>query len=48
MDQLLERVQTGSFATLNADGTPYITPMHFLHMGCQRVKSLTILPMTHE
>ncbi len=31
MNQLLERVQTGSFATLNSDGTPYITPMHFVH-----------------
>ncbi|WP_312645138.1 pyridoxamine 5'-phosphate oxidase family protein [Hydrogenoanaerobacterium sp.] len=31
MNQLLERVQTGIFATLNSDGTPYITPMHFVY-----------------
>jgi len=31
MNQLLERVQTGSFATLNPDGTPYVTPMHFVY-----------------
>ena len=31
MTQLLKRVQTGSFATLNPDGTPYITPMHFVY-----------------
>lgn len=29
--RLLERSQTGSLATLNADGTPYVTPMHFVH-----------------
>jgi len=31
MNQLLEQVQIGSFATLNSDGTPYITPMHFVY-----------------
>ena len=31
MDELLERVQTGSFVTINSNGTPYITPMHFVY-----------------
>ena len=29
--QLLERSQIGSLATLNFDGTPYVTPMHFVY-----------------
>ena len=29
--QLLERSQTGSLATLNSDGTPYVTPIHFVY-----------------
>lgn len=29
--QLLERSQTGSLVTLNSDGTPYVTPIHFVH-----------------
>lgn len=28
---LLERSQTGSLVTLNSDGTPYVTPMHFVY-----------------
>jgi len=28
--QLLERSQTGSLVTLNSDGTPYVTPIHFI------------------
>ncbi len=28
---LLQRVQTGSLATLNPDGTPYSTPVHFVY-----------------
>lgn len=28
--KLLERSQNGSLATLNEDGTPYVTPMHFV------------------
>lgn len=31
--QLLERAQTGSLATLNPDGTPYNTPIHFIYCG---------------
>lgn len=31
INQLLERTQTGSLATINADGTPYVTPMHFVY-----------------
>lgn len=31
IEELLERVQTASFSTLNADGSPYITPMHFVY-----------------
>lgn len=30
--RLLERTQTGSLATINADGTPYVTPMHFVYV----------------
>lgn len=29
--QLLERSQIGSLVTLNSDGTPYVTPMHFVY-----------------
>lgn len=29
--QLLQRTQTGSLATLNPDGTPYSTPIHFIY-----------------
>lgn len=29
--KLLLRSQTGSLATLNADGAPYITPVHFVY-----------------
>lgn len=29
--QLLGRSQTGSLATLNSDGTPYIIPIHFVY-----------------
>lgn len=29
--RLLERSQTGSLATLNPDGTPYVTPIHFVY-----------------
>lgn len=29
--QLLERSQTGSLVTLNSDGTPYVTPIHFVY-----------------
>ena len=28
--KLLQRSQNGSLATLNEDGTPYVTPMHFV------------------
>ncbi|MFV0527351.1 MAG: pyridoxamine 5'-phosphate oxidase family protein [Lachnospiraceae bacterium] len=31
VNALLKRVQTGSLATLNADGTPYNTPVHFVY-----------------
>ena len=31
MRQLLEHSQTGSLVTLNSDGTPYVTPMHFIY-----------------
>lgn len=31
IQQLLERSQTGSLATLSSDGTPYITPIHFIY-----------------
>ncbi len=33
LNALLSRVQTGSLATLNADGTPYNTPVHFVYMN---------------
>lgn len=29
--QLLECSQIGSLVTLNSDGTPYVTPMHFVY-----------------
>lgn len=32
---LLLRVQTGSFSTINTDGTPYTTPVHFVYMDNQ-------------
>jgi nitroimidazol reductase NimA-like FMN-containing flavoprotein (pyridoxamine 5'-phosphate oxidase superfamily) len=28
---LLQRADTGALATLNADGTPYVTPVHFAY-----------------
>lgn len=28
---LLNRTETCSFATLNTDGTPYVTPMHYVY-----------------
>lgn len=31
LNNLLSRVQTGSLATVNPDGTPYNTPVHFIH-----------------
>jgi nitroimidazol reductase NimA-like FMN-containing flavoprotein (pyridoxamine 5'-phosphate oxidase superfamily) len=31
INHLLLRAQTGSLATLNPDGTPYITPVHFIY-----------------
>ena len=35
MEQLLEREQMACLATVNADGTPYVTPVHFLYWnGC--------------
>ena len=33
ISQLLQRSLTGSLATLNSDGTPYITPIHFIYCG---------------
>nr|WP_283610742.1 pyridoxamine 5'-phosphate oxidase family protein [Faecalispora anaeroviscerum] len=30
---LLERTQTCNLATLNPDGTPYCTPIHFIYWG---------------
>lgn len=33
LNDLLSRVQTGSLATLNPDGTPYNTPVHFVHIN---------------
>ena len=33
INHLLQRAQTGSFATLNPDGTPYSTPIHFVYCG---------------
>lgn len=32
IDELLHKVQTGSLATINSDGTPYIVPVHFLYL----------------
>lgn len=35
MEQLLSRSSTGSLATLNRDGSPYVTPVHFISQnGC--------------
>lgn len=35
IDQLLSRSFTGSLATLNNDGSPYVTPVHFISRnGC--------------
>lgn len=31
IDNLLSSTSTGSLATLNSDGSPYVTPVHFLH-----------------
>ncbi|MEA5058558.1 hypothetical protein SDC9_179505 [bioreactor metagenome] len=31
MESLLHKAQTGCLATLNADNTPYVTPVHFLY-----------------
>ena len=31
IDMLLSSATTGSLATLNSDGSPYVTPVHFLH-----------------
>ena len=31
INNLLQRAQTGSLATLNPDGTPYSTPIHFVY-----------------
>ncbi|MEG6521794.1 pyridoxamine 5'-phosphate oxidase family protein [Desulfotomaculum sp. 1211_IL3151] len=33
INQLLQRAQTGSLVTLNPDGTPYSTPIHFVYCG---------------
>jgi len=33
LNDLLSRVQTGSLATLNADGTPYNTPVHYVYIN---------------
>jgi nitroimidazol reductase NimA-like FMN-containing flavoprotein (pyridoxamine 5'-phosphate oxidase superfamily) len=33
LHDLLSRVQTGSLATLNEDGTPYNTPVHFVYLN---------------
>lgn len=33
LNDLLSRVPTGSLATLNQDGTPYNTPVHFVYMN---------------
>ena len=39
--RLLEEAETGSLATLNADGTPYITPVHFVFReGCVYIHGL--------
>lgn len=31
IDELLVRVSTGSLSTINADGSPYVIPVHFLY-----------------
>lgn len=31
INRLLEHAATGTLATLNPDGTPYCTPIHFVH-----------------
>lgn len=31
IDSLLDRAEVASLATINADGTPYVTPVHFLY-----------------
>lgn len=31
IDNLLSQTQTGCLATLNANGSPYVTPIHFLY-----------------
>ncbi len=33
LNDLLSRAQTGCLATLNADGTPYNTPVHFVYIN---------------
>lgn len=33
IDSLLDSTQVASLATVNADGTPYVTPVHFLYQG---------------
>ncbi|WP_313075087.1 pyridoxamine 5'-phosphate oxidase family protein [Lacrimispora sp.] len=33
LHDLLTRTQTGSMATLNEDGTPYNTPVHFVYLN---------------
>lgn len=38
---LLARTQTGTLATLNPDGTPYCTPVHFVYdAGCFYIHGL--------
>ncbi|WP_353096780.1 pyridoxamine 5'-phosphate oxidase family protein [Tissierella praeacuta] len=32
IDNLLMEIQTGCLATLNANGFPYVTPIHFLYL----------------
>lgn len=33
LNDLLNRVETGSLATINEDGTPYNTPVHFVYIN---------------
>lgn len=33
VDRLLDRGQVAALATVNADGTPYVTPVHFWYDG---------------
>lgn len=33
IEQLLVSTQTGNLATINMDGTPYVTPVHFLYFS---------------